>query len=106
MASRRHSTLWTALSLMVVASLAGACTFPTLFPTPTPTPLPPIAPTVFDHLPVRGDELPLDGQITVYFDSPMDRASAEQAFSLKPQVAGTFTWPDDATLVFRPSAPL
>jgi uncharacterized protein YfaS (alpha-2-macroglobulin family) len=108
--------LWFAFSLLVAAALA--CNFisgptptpaPTLTPaapTATPTPLPPIAPRVIDYTPQRGDELPVNGAITVYFDSPMDHASAEAAFSIQPKVAGKFVWPDENTLVFTPSTPL
>ncbi|MDW8327241.1 MAG: Ig-like domain-containing protein [Anaerolineales bacterium] len=45
--------------------------------------------------------------IVIYFDSPMDRASTEKAFSISGEVRGTFTWSDnDRTLTFRPDRPL
>jgi hypothetical protein len=103
----------TALAVVVIASLA--CNWfaprptatPAFTPTPaaSPTPLPPIAPNVIDRLPARGDELPINGPITIYFDSAMNRASVQSAFSIQPPVAGAFSWPDDATLVFTPQTP-
>src|SRR3989338_4328806 len=103
MTAKRASKLWTALTLVVVASLACTCAVPSIFPTPTPTPLPPIAPTVAEYFPARGDELATDGLISVYFDAVMDQASAEAAFSIEPRVRGQFSWPDDRTLVFTPA---
>lgn len=50
-------------------------------------------------------------QVKVTFNQPMDRASAEAHFSLmaveaEETVAGSFSWPDDSTLVFQPEQPL
>src|SRR5690349_4100305 len=78
---------WLVLTILVVASLAcnvfGPTPTGTPANTPTPaaslTPLPPIAPSVIDYSPLRGDELAPDGLITVYFDAPMDQASVETA---------------------------
>ncbi len=61
-------------------------------------------PQVFDTVPLPGEELALDGPVTFFFDQPMDHAAVESAFSVTPDIAGTFTWPDDATLTFTPSA--
>jgi len=112
MPTHSPSRLWTALSLFVIASLA--CSFfgeptPTPLPQPTATgptvtPMPPIPPSVADYLPTRGDEMPVNGNITIYFDAPMDRASVEAAFAVEPKVAGTFEWQNDLTLVFKPQA--
>ncbi|MDP2948432.1 MAG: Ig-like domain-containing protein, partial [Chloroflexota bacterium] len=48
--------------------------------------------------------------IKVTFNQAMDKASAEARFSLAAAtgaaVAGSFSWPDDETLVFQPSQPL
>lgn len=101
--------LFRILSLLVIVAIACQCggfgVTPTPVP-PTPTPLPPAAPVVADHFPGRGDELPVDGAIDVYFDQAMDRASVEAAFSVAPSLAGTFAWLDDATVRFTPSTPL
>ncbi len=110
MLTHRRSKLWTALTVVVIASLAcnwftpAPTATPAHTPTPaaSPTPLPPIAPNVIDRLPARGDVLAPNGAITVYFDAPMNRASVEAAFALAPQVKGAFSWPDDSTVVFTP----
>src|SRR5688572_2600335 len=101
MLNKLRSRLWPVFTLLLIASLA--CSVPGLFGGPTPTPLPPIAPSIVEHAPERGDELPPDGTITVYFDSPMDHASVESAFKLEPNVSGQFSWPNDSTLVFQPT---
>jgi len=43
--------------------------------------------------------------ISVNFSEPMNKSSVESAFSILPEVNGSFTW-DDATLIFTPSSPL
>ncbi|MER3514413.1 MAG: hypothetical protein C4310_08500, partial [Chloroflexota bacterium] len=40
------------------------------------------------------------------FDQPMNRASVEAAFEVSPPVEGTFSWPDDRTVQFKPKQPL
>ncbi|WP_162909504.1 Ig-like domain-containing protein [Aggregatilinea lenta] len=62
-----------------------------------------LPPIVVDTSPLAGEELPLDGAVTLYFDQAMDRAAVEGAFSVSPDVAGTLAWTDDTTLVFTPS---
>src|SRR5436190_5998737 len=101
MFTKPRSRLGSVLSLLIIASLA--CSVPGLFG-PTATPVAPIPPTIVEHAPERGVELPPDGTITVYFDSPMDHASVEAAFKLQPAVSGLFSWPDDSTLVFKPAS--
>lgn len=48
--------------------------------------------------------------IRVVFNQPVDRATAEQRFTLEPAggapVAGTFEWSDDVTMIFHPSVRL
>ena len=75
-------------------------------PAVTPAPLEPLAPELVESIPARGEELRVDGSITLYFDQAMDKAAVEQAFSIEPHVAGQFTWPDEFTLTFSPSEPL
>src|SRR5262245_9303130 len=65
-----------------------------------------IAPQVIDTKPVRGEELPLDGSITVYCDQPMDRQSVQAAFGVNPAVNGSLQWADDRTATFKAAAPL
>lgn len=50
-------------------------------------------------------------EVKVVFNQPMDRASAEEHFSLVVDgtgepAAGSFSWPDDRTFVFRPDQAL
>src|SRR5688572_3866764 len=114
MSRKPQSKPWLVLTVLVISSLAcnifgpGPTGTPALTSTPvaSPTPLPPIAPNVIDFSPVRGDELPPDGLITVYFDAPMDMASVEEAFAIEPAVSGQFEWPDPATVNFKPAESL
>jgi uncharacterized protein YfaS (alpha-2-macroglobulin family) len=128
MSGRPYPKAWVAVSLLLIAALAcnisgpaptakaptpsvtvaGTSGVPSQVPTAavSPTPLPPIAPRVIDYTPVQGDELAPTGDITVYFDGPMNQASVEAAFSMQPAVPGAFSWPDPATVQFKPGAPL
>ncbi|MEK7276358.1 MAG: Ig-like domain-containing protein, partial [Chloroflexota bacterium] len=104
--------LFRALALLTVVALACQCAGLGVTPTATPRPTPtPFNPVVADRFPGRGDELPVDGAIDVYFDQPMDRASVESAFSvtwegIASPIAGAFAWLDDSTVRFTPAAPL
>ncbi len=100
---------------------------PTPRPTSTPTPRPegapdePVdpsssnitpaditwSPQVIDSSPLPGEELLLDGAITIRFDQPMNRESVEQALSVVPAdgdtaVNGNFSWPRPDTVIFTP----
>lgn len=63
------------------------------------------APSVLFVEPATGSTLvPLTQPITVTFSQPMDRASAQAAFSVKPlegetRVPGRFVWSDDSTVM-------
>ncbi len=61
--------------------------------------------------PVPGSEgLPTDTPVRMAFTKAMDRPATAGAFRLETPagvaVAGTFTWPDERTVEFRPTAPL
>src|SRR5689334_4382171 len=62
------------------------------------------APRVISSTPALREVVGTDTPITLLFDQPMDRASVEQAFKIDPKVDGAFTWSDDMTLTFKPSA--
>ncbi len=65
----------------------------------------PAALQVVDSSPAAGEELALNQPITIYFDRPVDCASAQAAFRIDPQVAGTITCGDsDASLTFKANA--
>jgi uncharacterized protein YfaS (alpha-2-macroglobulin family) len=68
-------------------------------------------PQVVYSSPVPGEEVTLDGAITVRFDQPMNQASVEEAFAVTPAdddaaVGGTFSWPREDTVVFTPAGEL
>lgn len=67
-------------------------------------------PQVIYSSPTAGEEVLLDGAITVRFDQPMDRGSVESAFLVQGEdgqvVNGQFTWPRPDTVVFTPAAKL
>ena len=65
----------------------------------------PLAPTLVETVPLEGSELPVNREITFYFNQPMDHASVENALTGVPALNGTFTWPDDATLTYLPAQP-
>jgi len=65
-------------------------------------------PVVVSSEPAPGaTEVGTDAAIKLVFNLPMDTASVEGAFSLTPEVAGSFTWsPNAKEVTFTPSAPL
>ncbi len=60
-------------------------------------------PSVIDSIPMRGEELPLDGAITLFFNQAMDRPSVERAIRTQPALTGSFDWLDEATVQFKPT---
>ena len=88
---------------------------PTNTPVPTPSGADPVETAAIDwppqivySSPAPGEEVLLDGAITVRFDQPMDQASVEDGFLItsaddQTKVAGMFTWPDEDTVIFTPS---
>ena len=68
-------------------------------------------PQVIYSSPEPGEEVMLDGAITVRFDQPMDKEAVETAFSIartgqSGQVSGSFSWPRSDTLIFTPASSL
>ena len=85
-------------------------------PTPQPetTPQTPVstdfdwAPQLIYSSPAFGEEVLLDGAITLRFDQPMDQDSVEEAFVITEKeggdvVAGNFEWSRPDTLIFTPA---
>lgn len=67
---------------------------------------PPSAPVlqVVDSTPFVGEEMGLQSDIVLYFNRPLDCASAQSALSITPAVPGTVTCDDaDSSLHFAPS---
>ncbi|MDD2695886.1 MAG: Ig-like domain-containing protein, partial [Anaerolineales bacterium] len=112
----------TSILLACLIGLSLACSLPGLFTRATPTPAaqgslapPPAAatpppqpapPAIGEVQPPPGEELPLDGAITLYFNQPMDSASVEAAISSEPSLPARLTWSDASTLVVQPGARL
>ncbi|MBN1936595.1 MAG: Ig-like domain-containing protein, partial [Anaerolineae bacterium] len=80
-------------------------TAPTPTSGPTPTPLPPTAPLLLYREPERGEELDVNSPLVLTFDQAMDKSSVEKAFSIEPEVKGTFEWAADRVLMFKPAQP-
>jgi alpha-2-macroglobulin len=68
-------------------------------------------PQVVYSSPAVGEEVTLDGAITIRFDQPMDQDSVEEALDIKavPQetaVSGSTSWPRPDTVIFTPDSQL
>ena len=61
-------------------------------------------PTVVGAEPAEDSIQHVFSEVKVVFDQPMDRTSVEQSFRVEPQASGSFGWPDDRTLVWKPWA--
>ncbi|MCA9954837.1 MAG: Ig-like domain-containing protein, partial [Anaerolineales bacterium] len=65
------------------------------------------APQVLYSSPAPGEDVLLDGAITIRFDQPMNQQAVEAAFTITPtegnqKVTGNFSWPRPDTVVFTP----
>ncbi len=60
------------------------------------------APRVLETDPLSGEELALDGAVTLYFDQPMDMDSVQALLTVQPATPLTFEVVDEATLRFTP----
>ncbi len=65
-----------------------------------------VLPWVISTTPARGDELPIDKGVNFAFNTPMNRATVEAAFSVTPAAPGAFQWQNDMTLTYLPTKPL
>jgi hypothetical protein len=61
-------------------------------------------PTIVDHAPT-GVNVPVTTTITVTFSEPMDKLSAQNAFSISPTMPGSFSWSGN-TMIFTPDSDL
>ena len=57
--------------------------------------------TIIEDTPT-GKNVPVTTEITITFTEPMNKESAEKAFSIYPEVSGKFYW-EENTLIFTPS---
>ncbi|MHB0988738.1 MAG: Ig-like domain-containing protein [Bellilinea sp.] len=112
----RSRKLLTAFSILIVVTLA--CNLP-FMPTPAPGPgastatpkaksikEEPLPPVVVETTPLASGTLPLQGEVTLTFDQPMDRESVEGAVKVDPALPGRFEWDDDSTVRFVPDQTL
>ena len=88
---------------------------PTAVPTNTPQPQAAVDPADIDwppqvvySSPAVGEEVTLDGAITIRFDQPMNQSSVEQALEVQSvadetAVAGSLTWSRPDTVIFTPN---
>src|SRR6266540_7155255 len=109
--TKRRVTLtlnWFLLLALILASCNGA-PVPIISSTSTPAiPTPTsfqqsLPPALIETDPPLGSVIGYQSPITFYFNQPVNKSSAESALTGLP--AGTFTWNDDATLVFSPTQP-
>lgn len=59
-------------------------------------------PAVVSAEPSENEPQHVFSEAKLVFDQPMDQASVEQSFRVEPQASGSFSWPDDKTLVWKP----
>ncbi len=85
------------LSGLLMIGLVGCGTTPE----PTQQPEPPEPPQIVYMLPQPGEELPLDGVITVYFDHPIDSESVD--VTTNPSLELALNWVDDKALEVTPA---
>src|SRR5512147_2573085 len=81
----------TSLPIPLLSTVTPAIPTPTSFQQSLP-------PALVETDPPLGSVIGHQSPITFYFNQAVNKASAESAFSGLP--AGTFTWEDDATVVF------
>jgi len=65
----------------------------------------PLPPALVETAPLPGSRIPVAGELTFYFNQPMNRASVESAIQGNPALNGSFSWKDDHSLTFTPSQP-
>ncbi|HSL45981.1 MAG TPA: Ig-like domain-containing protein [Anaerolineales bacterium] len=112
--TKRRITRTLNTSLLIVLVLTSCTGLPVPVPVPgfsTATPALPtptsfqqsLPPGLVETNPPLGSVLGHQSPITFFFNQPVNKSSAESALTGLP--AGTFTWNDEATLVFAPTQP-
>lgn len=61
-----------------------------------------VEPQVIAVQPYPGEEMPIEAPLTITFNQSMDKESVQALWSIEPFIGGTFEWPEDDTLVFKP----
>src|SRR5215208_2716441 len=98
-----HSFICILFITAVLVSCAGMPGLPTATPSiPTPTSFQQsLPPALIETDPPAGSAVGHQSPITFYFNQAMNKSAVESAINGLPD--GTFTWNDDATLVFKPT---
>jgi uncharacterized protein YfaS (alpha-2-macroglobulin family) len=92
------------LLALILTSCSGAPVLSSTSTPPAPTPTifqQPLPPALVQTDPPPGSVLGHHSPITFYFNQPVNKPTAESALSGLPE--GTFTWNDDATLLYTPA---
>ena len=119
-ACREEEPLPTAVPTIIVPTpiptetpIATESGIETAVATPAPIQIDPEAidwsPQVIYSSPAPGEEVLLDGAITIRFDQPMNQDSVEAAFDIaategNQKVSGNFSWPRPDTVIFTPQS--
>lgn len=66
-----------------------------------------VLPTIQSIQPIDGTiNVSVNTNITIIFNETMNPTTTEPAFSITPNVVGSYTWPDSLTMIFDPTNPL
>ncbi|MEO8354996.1 MAG: Ig-like domain-containing protein [Chloroflexota bacterium] len=107
----KHRHFHSLLCSIFIVALITSCTGVPIPGLATPTPAIPtptsyqqaLPPRLVETDPPRNTVLGHDSSITFYFNQAMNKSSVESALGGLPE--GTYTWNDEATLVFKPTQP-
>jgi alpha-2-macroglobulin len=107
----KQRTYRSILCSIFIAAILASCTGIPVPGLETPTPVPPtptpyqqaLPPSLVETTPLENTSIGQLAPITFYFSEPMNKASVESSFHGLPE--GTFTWNDEATVVFSPAQP-
>ena len=107
----KQRTFRSILCSIFISAILASCTGIPVPGLDTPTPVPPtptpyqqaLPPGLVETTPLQDTSIGQLSPITFYFSEPMNKPSVESAFRGLPE--GTFTWNDEATVVFNPTQP-
>jgi alpha-2-macroglobulin len=107
----KQRTFRSILCSIFIAATLSSCTGIPVPGLETPTPAPPtptpyqqtLPPGLVETTPLENTSIGQLSPITFYFSEPMNKPSVESSIQGLPE--GTFTWNDEATVVFNPTQP-